>query len=108
MLWAAATARPAGAESPDRVERRRVDLAFRWLAAFAEGKYLEAPRVFPLLEPTVGPRITFDASLTGGGAILDLPVNGDLDTAMYFGVAWTPADHQRLGVTPDDPAAQPL
>ena len=95
MLWAAAVASPRGQETPTMVHFRRVLLPLRWLLAFANEEYLDAPRRFMHREPPLGPRITFDASLTGGGAFLELPVDGVLVVQEYFTCKWTPMHHAR-------------
>ena len=74
----------------------------------ATGRYADAPRRFLKSPPLSGPRITFDASLSGGGAFLEVPnQDGSLSIHSYFGITWTRADHRRLRVASKGPGAQP-
>ena len=102
MLWAAATAPPAGAETNTEVSAARVRLPLQWIAALAADGFLGVARRFPLHPPGNGPVVAFDASLAGGGATLTLP-NGRV---YYFALTWTPADHRLLNARRGDPAAQ--
>ena len=77
MLWAAACAPPAEGESSVFLARARVSLPLRWLRAFAEEGLIRQPRRFPVVCPTEGPVIAFDASLSGGGAVIYLPCRRD-------------------------------
>ena len=102
MLWAAACAPPAEGESSVKMARARVSLPLRWLRAFAEKDLIRLPRRFPVVCPKKGPVIAFDASLSGGGAVIYLPTR---DTR-YLTTAWTSHDHEALGAVRGDPAFQ--
>ena len=109
MFWAAATSRPARTESDTSLHGGRVTLALRWVIAFCELRHLEIPRRFPLLDPGPGPRITFDASLTGGGATFEVLRPGSTwHLVEYLSSVWSEEDRTLLGTTAGDPAAQAL
>lgn len=104
MLWAAACAAPSGSETRDRLCTARVGLPLRWISSFAAEGMVQVTRRFPLDPPEVGPVITFDASLTGGGATLQV---GDGPT-LWLATRWTDADRRVLAASRDDPADQPV
>ena len=97
MIWAASSATPVGQETADMVSVARIALPLHWLQAFTAGQMLDAPRRFPVTDPGPGFMLTFDGSLTGGGATLEriasahrLAVTGDV--IEYCAMVWTAAD----------------
>ena len=103
MLWAAACAKPAGWESAEQVATRRVRLPLRWFSELATKGEDVRCKNYLIKHPKGRAELTFDASLTGGGATLK--INGENH---YMACAWTRADWKALGVTEKAPKDQPL
>ena len=108
MVWAGAMARPSGRESEEKVSLARLSLAFEWMAAFASMRFSSIARVFPLVTSRrLGPIVTFDASLDGGGATLHY--TGEAEAPDEFcATVWGPEDLRALGVIENGPQFQPL
>ncbi|CAK0911850.1 unnamed protein product [Prorocentrum cordatum] len=66
QLWAAQCTAPAG----KRVGRRQIARALTWLRAFATGSAGPFSRVVRAADPVLHFTVAFDASTTGGGALL--------------------------------------
>ena len=104
MLWAAACAAPSGSEARGRLCAARIELLLKWIASFAAAGMIRVTRRFPLDPPEVGPVITFDASLSGGGATLQV---GDGPT-WWLATRWTDADRRALNTSHNNAADQPV
>ena len=103
MIWAAACAKPAGWETAGKVAARRVRLPMRWFAEMAKGGESVRSKCYLIQQPKQKATLTFDASLTGGGAWLQIhggPMN-------YMYCDWTDEDWAVLGVKAKDPKHQP-
>ena len=108
MVWAAAMARPSGRESESQVALARLALPFEWMLAFAEMKFSSVARVFPLTTSRrLGPIVTFDASLDGGGATLHY-TGDDAAPDEYCATVWGADDRRALGISENGPQFQPL
>ena len=95
ILWAALAAKPAKGESRLRLSTARVQLALRWIVAFATEGLATWPRWFPAAQTSSKIIIGFDASTTGGGAWLRLPHSQQI--VKYCMTTWTTADETVLG-----------
>ena len=104
MLWAAATAKPAGSENKAVVSRARVMRPLEWIQEFASRRMVTLPRYFPIAEKKSGPVLGFDASTTGGGAWL-APAREELPTH-YATFLWTAEDEELLQAKRGDPGSQ--
>ena len=103
MVWAAACAAPAGWETHDMLATRRLDLPLRWFAAMATGGESVRCRCYMVEQPKKTATITFDASLTGGGATID--IHG---RQRWMSCEWTRQDWAYLWVDEVNPKYQPL
>ena len=63
-------------------------------------------RVWWVAEEGQGPRITFDACLTGGGATLHMAGNSTSTLDAWLAVGWTQLDHDTLKANREDPSFQ--
>ena len=75
-----------------------------WFAAMAEGGEEVRCRCYMIRQPRGRARLTFDASLTGGGAFLEQ----DGMRTCYMHCAWEDADRQALGAWGKEAKDQPL
>ena len=103
MLWAAACAKPAGWETWETVATRRVRLPLRWFSELAAKGEDVRCKNYLIQQPRGRAELTFDASLTGGGATLRIG-----DKHWYMACSWTKEDWRALGVVKKEPKDQPL
>ncbi len=106
MLWAALTADGQA----DKVSIKQVQVPLRWLQAFARQHMAPVERRCRW-QPPYYTIITFDGSLTGGGATFQTglrDVQGALTAPItaYWMETWTPADADLLHVKLGDSAGQ--
>ena len=105
MLWAAVY---SGSEFV--IARRQVELPLRWLAALADENFGPLERRCRR-RATHHVLITFDGSLTGGGATLQAGIEEFSHAhtrpfVSYWAANWTEQDLERLQVKKGDPAGQ--
>ena len=106
MLWAAASAKPSVNESQQKISTSRVRLPLQWLHAMARDRTIDAKRIFHIRERPGRSWITFDASLTGGGATLHLNKDVTEPATEFFSTTWTSEDHRCIGAQEGDPSFQ--
>ena len=106
MIWAAATSHPAGRESWDKVAGPRVRWALRWIIAAVQLQLGTFSRTFPLVPPSEVCVITFDASLTGGGATLHMQEDASGKPVAYLHGTWSDQDENELGANRVNPKFQ--
>ena len=106
MIWAAACAQPRGAETKHHVASKRVALPLQWFQALATESFVSLVRRCPARVPDRGPMVTFDASLTGGGATLHSSGDAAAAPDAWLALAWTQSDRRALCAEEGDPAFQ--
>ena len=104
MLWATASAKPAGSESKTWCAGQRVALATTWILAMLCRRSQMLRRLFLVHQPDTTVIIVFDASLTGGGATL-LDSSGD-DITDFIVTCWDDWDHATLCAEEGNPRHQ--
>ena len=106
MIWAAALSKPAGQETWASLYTQRLRLPLIWLLAAAKKQLGIFHRFFPLKSPTGELVLTFDASLTAGGATMSR-YDGDKEVVVgYMRTQWTTEDMVALNANCKDPAHQ--
>ena len=108
MLWAAASAKCSRQEDSNWIMGARLSLALKWILAFTKSNLTPVQRRYPMTTVTLGPIVMFDASLTGGGAILKLPQGSEHVAVEYLTTWWDEYDHNSVGAAPGESRYQPL
>ena len=107
MLWAACAAPPAATECERWLLTKRVSLPLAWFVQFAMEHWEPVARKCFANTSAIGPIVTFDASLTAGGAILHLGGNTEKPPDAWFEVTWTATDFLAIGAEKGVAAFQP-
>ena len=98
MLWAAAYARPTGKETVDYMANGRIRFALKWITAMLDKhKSNQLCRRLLVHRSKRTVTLTFDASLSGGGATWQMDDGAGI--THFITTTWTEADHQCIRAT---------